>query len=270
MEQSLELLTAKIVPGSRLLRSWPLVGGVSATVTAVELTLSEGALLKLVIRCHGEADRKRNPNIAADEYNLLHILYSAGLPVPRPYYAGFCTSFPAPCLVIEYIEGKAEFAPTNLPAYLRQMASALARIHSLDVELLNLSFLPRQSEVLPASGRLSLVHGDYWPGNILWQEQKLAAIIDWEDACVGSPLYDLANCRLELLWAFDQHVMQAFTSEYQALSGLDLSLLSCWDIHVASKSLPKVKGWGLPPAREQEMEVKGHWFIDYARRKCKF
>ena len=38
----------------------------------------------------------------------------------------------------------------------------------------------------------ALLHGDYWPGNILWKDGRLAAVIDWEDACLGDPLVDLA------------------------------------------------------------------------------
>jgi len=32
-----------------------------------------------------------------------------------------------------------------------------------------------------------LVHGDFWPGNILWQQNQLAGVIDWEDAMLGEP-----------------------------------------------------------------------------------
>jgi aminoglycoside phosphotransferase (APT) family kinase protein len=30
-----------------------------------------------------------------------------------------------------------------------------------------------------------LLHGDFWPGNTLWKDGQLVAIIDWEDAASG-------------------------------------------------------------------------------------
>jgi aminoglycoside phosphotransferase (APT) family kinase protein len=38
-----------------------------------------------------------------------------------------------------------------------------------------------------------LLHGDFWPGNALWRDGALVAILDWEDAAIGDPLADVAN-----------------------------------------------------------------------------
>jgi aminoglycoside phosphotransferase (APT) family kinase protein len=46
------------------------------------------------------------------------------------------------------------------------------------------------------------LHGDYWPGNLLWNDGKLAAVLDWEDAERGDPLADIALARLDICWAF--------------------------------------------------------------------
>ena len=63
-----------------------------------------------------------------------------------------------------------------------------------------------------------LLHGDFWPGNILWRYGQLVAVIDWEDAALGDPLADVANSRLEILWAFGIDAMQSFTHYYQSLT----------------------------------------------------
>ena len=74
---------------------------------------------------------------------------------------------------------------------------------------------------LPQSNRSVLLHGDFWPGNILWKDGQLVGIIDWENAAVGDPLADVANSRLEMLWAFGNDAMQSFTSQYQTVTTID-------------------------------------------------
>ena len=100
-----EQLLLKIDPQSRLLHTWELTGGVSARVTALEIERPNSRHRKLVVRQHGVTDLRRNPSIAADEFNLLQILQSAGVPAPVPYYFDQSGDvFPAPLVVIEYIE----------------------------------------------------------------------------------------------------------------------------------------------------------------------
>jgi aminoglycoside phosphotransferase (APT) family kinase protein len=44
----------------------------------------------------------------------------------------------------------------------------------------------------PAAQRLSLIHGDYRTGNMLYKENQLSGILDWEAAEIGDPLMDVA------------------------------------------------------------------------------
>ena len=70
-------VVARMDPGARLLGSWPLTGGVSAQVMALEVQKADGAIQKLVLRRHGEGDLRGNPQIARDEFRLLSILHRA-------------------------------------------------------------------------------------------------------------------------------------------------------------------------------------------------
>ena len=140
-------LVRKLEPQGKLVRAWELKGGVSAQVTALEVERPGGLIRKLVVRRHGPADLGQNPNIAADEFRLLQILQPAGLPVPRPYYLDQSGEiFPTPYVVLEYLEGEPDFAPSDLPGCLRQMVGLLFRIHSVDPSRFELSFLPGQDE----------------------------------------------------------------------------------------------------------------------------
>jgi hypothetical protein len=64
-----EALAGRIEPGSTLLRTWELKGGVSAQVTAFEIERPNGRTERLIVRRHGAADLKRNPHIARVPYD---------------------------------------------------------------------------------------------------------------------------------------------------------------------------------------------------------
>jgi aminoglycoside phosphotransferase (APT) family kinase protein len=87
---------------------------------------------------------------------------------------------------------------------------------------------------LPQRNKPALLHGDFWPGNTLWKHGRLLAIIDWEDAALGDPLADVANARLEVLWAFGLEAMNGFTGCYKTLMpALDFGDLPYWDLGAA-------------------------------------
>lgn len=290
-----EWLAHAIDPQSKLVRCWPLQGGVSAEVTALEIKRQDGRAAKMVVRRHGAVDRQHNPQIAADEYRLLQILQAAGLPAPKPYFLDQSGKiFPTPCLVVEYVEGAPEFAPANLADLIVQLATQLARIHTLDCAAHELAFLPQQEQIStqklrarPArldesldEGRIRaaletawprpqqnpsvLLHGDFWPGNTLWQAGRLVAIIDWEDAKIGDPLADLANTRLEILWAFGIDAMQNFTRHYRSLTTFDFTNLPYWDLYAALRPAFKIAEWAGTEAREQAMRAGHRQFIAQA------
>src|SRR5688572_27649868 len=120
-DKKFEQVVHKIYPQSRLLRTEALKGGVSAQVTVLKIEQPDGGTRKLIMRRYGAADLQRNPQIAADEFKLLQRLRSLGLPVPAPYHFDQSGAiFATPYIVIEYFDGKTEFAPANLADFLQQ------------------------------------------------------------------------------------------------------------------------------------------------------
>src|SRR5262245_36105362 len=108
-------LVQTIAPQSRLVRAWPLKGGISAEMTALEIADSDGRTSRMIVRRPGEGALARNPHAAQDEFRLLRLARSMGLATPAPYYLDQTGAiFSTPCLVLEYIEGQPEFAPANL------------------------------------------------------------------------------------------------------------------------------------------------------------
>jgi aminoglycoside phosphotransferase (APT) family kinase protein len=293
-----EQVIHKIDPQSKLLRSWELTGGVSAQMTALEIERPGGHTQKMIVRQHGEGELKRNPQIAADEFKLLKLLHSLGLATPEPYYLDQSGEiFSTPHIVLEYIEGEPEFAPPDLSDLILQFAKHLSRIHQVDCSHLDMSFLPQQAKKV--AGKLSvrpanigesvderrirdtleavwpipqrnpsvLLHGDFWPGNILWRDGQLVAIIDWEDAAIGDPLADVANGRREVLWAFGIDAMEQFTHMYQSVAAIDLTNLPYWDLCAALRTASQLSAWGLDDATQKSMREGHVWFINQAFEK---
>src|ERR1700723_2222193 len=91
----------KINPAAELLRVWRLEGGVSARVIAIEIGLPRDRSEKIVIRQYGHSKLLANPDVADQEFRLLELARSAGVPVPKPYLADASRQIlPRPSLVI--------------------------------------------------------------------------------------------------------------------------------------------------------------------------
>ena len=226
---------------------------------------------------------------------LVQLLHSAGLAVPEPYYLDQSGEiFPTPYVVIEYIEGETIFGPKNVVDFIPQLAMQLFRIYEVDCAKLDVSFLPLHAEKVAEKlgerpekvdeafeeGRIRdvlegvwplqqqntsvLLHGDFWPGNILWRDGQIVGVIDWEDAALGDPLADIANTRLELLWAFGVEAMQKFTYHYQSLADIDFTNLAYWELYAALRRISQISGWGLDEITEKTMRERLRWFVAQA------
>jgi len=288
-----EQIVHKFAPDSQLIESKLLSGGVSAQVTLLKIRQPDGRYKKLVVRQYGDNDLRSNPSIARDEYQLLETLYTAGIIVPQPYfYDDSGDILPKPYLVIEHIDGHVEFTSVDTLSCIQQLASQLAQIHGVNIG--ELSFLYQYTEripqrlqntrekfiqealhqlmTLPQTNAPSLLHGDYWLGNVLWNDNRIVGVIDWEDAAIGDPLADLANSRLEILWAFGQEAMRQFTQAYENVSGVDVTNLPYWDLATASRKpiddFDKwAAGWsayGRDDMTGDKMREGHRWFITQA------
>jgi aminoglycoside phosphotransferase (APT) family kinase protein len=243
-------------------------------MTGFEIERSDGRTQSLIVRQLGEATLERNPEAAADQFNLLRLLSAAGLPVQTPHHLDQSGEIlPTPYLVIDYIEGEPVLTPSDLDDFVQQLAAQLATIHRLRGSWADLSFLPKQAErlaqilaarpakldvssverrirktlepiwPLPRTNEPVLLHGDFWPGNVIWREGRIAAVIDWEEAELGDRLSDVAITRLDLLWAFGVDAMHDFTARYQAMTSVDLMNLPYWDLYAALRPISNIAEW---------------------------
>jgi aminoglycoside phosphotransferase (APT) family kinase protein len=278
--EKFEALARKVEPRSRLLRTWELAGGVSAEVTAFEIELADGSRERLVVRWHGAVDLGRNPQVAADEFRLLELLQAAGVPAPRPRYLDAASEiFSSPCLVVDYVEGESASAPADDATLVAQLATVLAQIHTVGSSG-DVSFLPNRVPTpaglppldsalpLPPRNRDVLLHGDFWPGNTLWRDGRLVAVIDWEDAAIGDPLADVANARLELLWGRGREAMHDFTRRYREIApAVDFTDIPYWDLWADGRLAARIADWDLDDATAEAMRAGHEAFVAQALEK---
>ncbi len=261
-KEKFEQIVQIVAPQSRLLHTWSLSGGISAKMNALEVAMPDGLTHKLVVRQFDDEQSRQILHPAAKEFQLLQITNAAGLATPIPYYLDLSGQIlPAPYLVIEFVAGEMVLAPANRTTYLTQLADHLAQIHRFNGTDFDLSFLGEpitacaemarpvvdrslfaeakiravlaSHQLAESPTHLTLLHGDFWPGNSLWQDGQLVAVIDWEDVALGDPLIDLARSRSEIAWIFGLEAMNTFTAHYQSLMPLDYTHLPFWDLCAA-------------------------------------
>lgn len=248
-EQDIEQAIHKIDPSWRMQNAQPLGG----RARLIQISTDVGTPKRLILLTHSQRDRERNPQIARDECRLLEILNQAGLPVPNALHLS--EAHQPPFLITSFAEGSASFSDKPVPEYCHALADILHNIHSTDLGKYDLSFLPDvehalagqrdawspeqrqiQAAMRQALPRLefnapALLHGDFWPGNLLWKDGALSAIIDWEDAALGDPLADLGKSRLEVLWSLGAGTMKSYTARYLDLNEkLNAAALPFWDL----------------------------------------
>jgi aminoglycoside phosphotransferase (APT) family kinase protein len=296
---------AAVEPGLRVVHTWPLTGGIAAAMTAVEVERPDGTIARFVLRSARRDEHEAHWFPVAREYALLvalDLLTGADVPAPHPRRLDeSCTLRDRPFAVLDFIDGELRFSTTDPHGTARSYAAQLAVIHRIDGERPEFAALPRRTPYIahhlahppeafdesvregavrvalrarwppPEPERLSLLHGDFWPGNILWNGDRIAGVLDWEDACVGDPLADVGVTRLDLLWAFGADVMAAFTDEYTARTGADVTQLPVWDLVAALRPAGALSLWGAdwqrfgrPDVTPSTMRAAHRGFVDRA------
>ncbi len=290
-------ITERLDPASRLIRTWSFEGGLSSEMTGVEVETPSGGRERLVLRRERAADGPFASSGLAREFRLLESLHRIGLAVPEPR----ALDSEHRCAVLEFVEGAPLVSTTDPTGAARVFASVLATIHGLDAERPEFAQLPRRDHVLdelvlnapevldesvreglvretvrrywppPRPTRCALLHGDFWPGNVLWRDDHIVAVIDWEDAAVGDPLADVATTRLDLWFAFGRHAMREFTDHYLTLTAVDVTHLPVWDLVAALRPAGEISAWaadwagyGRPDISASSMRATHAEFLDAA------
>jgi aminoglycoside phosphotransferase (APT) family kinase protein len=268
----------RLFPGATLEAIVPLTGGVSADVRRLDVRMPDGTATRVVLRSHGAT---HGGHAAELEYRLLQALHRTGLPVAEPLLADVSGSLlPQPFVVMAFVEGTTEVSAAPEDPGIDRMADVLATIHSAPTT--HLPPLPARTNPLPEvfdflpdgadwedlrshlrsmadteyTGAPTLLHGDFWPENLLWRNGHIAAILDWEDAALGDPLSDVACSRVELRYRFGSAGMERFTRAYARHRVVDKARLALWQVYVAAAAQRFMGDWRLPPSLEAHMRTE--------------
>lgn len=288
-------------PGARVVASARLNGGVSARAVRAELIGADGAAKSVVVRRPQRPSSAERRRVVDAEFRVLSVCTRGGIRVPRP-----CSvDYSALAVVLEYVDGEPDFSPVRLDDTLEQLAAELARIHAIPIttELESLgrcehttasriaelpsvldhsldepgvrAILERLWPWQPSNAAV-LLHGDYWPGNTLWKDSRLVAVIDWEASELGDPLADLATTRLDLWWAFGEAAMHEFTAGYQRRTNIDWANLAKWELVTALRPMSNLARWASayaappilrPDITESTMADVHRRFVEQAMRR---
>lgn len=263
------------VPNAKLNVIERMTGGVSAEVYRLDLLLTDGSKVQVVLRCHGATHFGHSAEL---EFKLLEALYAAGVSVPKPLcFDASCTLLEHPFLIIDFVEGSSAINQSKVEPCIDLMVEKLILVHEVQTETMPslplrvdpvpelLKFLPQGDEWKEFRGYLSnltntsfvgphiLLHGDFWPSNLIWSDGQIAAILDWEDAALGDPLSDVACACLELQYIYGDEGKDTFERAYAKHQVFEKDRLALWLAYVSAASLKHMGDWGLENVRETHM-----------------
>lgn len=102
---------------------------------------------------------------------------------------------------------------------------------------------------LPVSSRFQ--HTDYWSGNVLWQGDRISAVVDWEETGYGDPAADVAYARMEYFLEGLPGAAETFLRVYLAETGWQLQNLAVCELTASVRPMTDPAGWFTRPHIEE-------------------
>jgi aminoglycoside phosphotransferase (APT) family kinase protein len=275
--ESLQSLLEIIEPDSKFVAIHSLEGDFSNSTHLVDGKKSDGSLFQVVTRRYaifGDYDRGEK---ARREFHTLQLLKRHGSAVPEPLYLDeMGTILGSPGIVTQFMPGKLIMEQPYPAQWAEMLAKTLASIHTISITNSDTSFLlDGNSEILwflnskdsvpeyisthPKGMALwkaitdylpkqiivepSLVHIDYWSGNILWDKGLISAVVDWEEAAQGDPGIDVAYCRMDMILCGMGKAADEFLTVYEKEIGKPVSNLGLWELAAAVRPMLTPDGW---------------------------
>ena len=261
---------------SAKLISWQVMKGGSSTDVFLLKIQQKNEILKYVLRTQGSKPAENSTKV---EFALLNSLYLQNIPVSRPIYLDTsCKIIDKPFMIMTYLDGDIDSPDNKDLNSISKMVEALKVIHGIDVSALpklslRIDPLSNIETLLPSGakwddlktfllslssqrykGKSVLLHGDFWSGNILWENNEIVGILDWEYAAFGDPLYDLAVTSLEMRYQYGERGMEQCKSFYSKSFELDNYRLSLWLIFIAASTHYHIKSWNLSKKRKERIK----------------
>jgi aminoglycoside phosphotransferase (APT) family kinase protein len=243
-------------------------GGLSCTLDV----LSEGTT-RLVLRRYGPWSHGQGPEVIAKENRALELMQKANVPAPAPIWIDGEGVFDEPAILISFVEGAPDLTPSHPFEWAEQLANVLTRIHDIRLEGEDVDMFPSGAgeDIVRIQENPELVlehplgedllrrrvmlgqrsdhtenvfsHTDFWPGNTLWAEGALTAVVDWEEPATGDRAMDVAYCALDIRYLGMDRVADRFVQSYREASGDPLANLAHWEAVGLCRPMPDIAIW---------------------------
>ncbi len=268
-------IVGEVAPGHRVVSVVPASAAFTNSVQILCCATPDGNERRLVVkRMTDEPDPAR----ATADFHGLRIARRHGIPAPEPIYldaTGELMGWPG--LVSGFVEGKQIARPEDPVAWSKDLARLLLRIHAIGLHTRDRSYLydgnnlglyflsdhwpekmaghPLSDEIYDAVRELRhnlcetpavFLHMDYWPGNILWHEGRISAVLDWDAASFGDPALDVGYFRMNMYLRGLKEAADPFLACYEAEAG-PVRNLGFWELACAARPLPAPVNWIPPP-----------------------
>ena len=114
----------------------------------------------------------------------------------------------------------------------------------------------------------SLLHIDYWSGNILWHRNEISAVLDWEEAAYGDPAVDVAYARMNIVLMGAQTAADEFLHVYESELGRKIKNLGFWELAASVRPMVDPVDWNITETAGSNKEVF-LGFIENAKERAK-
>ncbi|TWT24938.1 aminoglycoside phosphotransferase family protein [Planomicrobium sp. CPCC 101110] len=232
----------------------PLAGGTSSTLREITVYCS-GETASYVLRLFSNKEwLAQEPDLAQHEAQSLRHMSGSGITAPRLVAydeTGKKCGFPA--TLMTKIRGAVRLQPAKEDQWIDGLAMALAKIHQTNEESFPFEYFsyndaltmekPLWSKVpdewmrafyivagVRPQTKLSFIHRDYHPSNVLWEGEKVSGVVDWVNACLGPAGVDVGHCRVNLAQLYGVSVADRFLSAYQRYAGASFGYHPYWDL----------------------------------------
>jgi aminoglycoside phosphotransferase (APT) family kinase protein len=256
------------IGASSLTHAQRLDGGLSCTMDV----LSEPGG-RMVLRRYGPWYEERGQDAAAREIRALELLQKANVPAPAPIWIDNSGVFDEQAILISHVDGHADLTPSNPFEWAEKLAETLVRIHAINLDQDDLEMFPpgagQDIEKIQDNPELILdhplgeqllrrrvtlgqqssdseqvfSHTDYWPGNTLWSDGDLVAVVDWESPSTAGRGLDVAYCSMDIRYLGMDKVADRFVDAYREASGDPLPGLTHWESIALCRPMPDIAAW---------------------------
>ena len=299
-----QLVLDTVDPGCRLLSITPATAAFTNSVHVLDTVSSRGQQCRLVIK---RMTDDPDPERAAADFCGLQIARRYGIPAPAPVLLDATGEvLGTPGIVTMFVQGEQIANPENLIEWAKDLADLLLRIHNISPDAnerqgiydgndLGLYFLtahwPEAMSGHPLSDTIYdvirelrfdihkvppvFLHMDYWPGNVLWLDGSVSAVLDWDAAAYGDPALDVGYFRMNMYLRGIKEAADVFLKHYEAVHG-PVRNLGFWELACAARPLPDPAAWiplsrqmGDLGATDDRADTDYYEFVEDAIRRAK-